>query len=372
MNNKIIFLDVDGPLAWSTWESGKVKINDRLTIPYAWVKEDCDALSEVIKQTDANIVLSSDWRMHFSFRDMKDIFSFYGINPSHLIDYTTMHTLKVKMSSSLEMDRASEIIKWLNCNKVKNNWVAIDDLNLSLGFQYFKYPKYRHVQVDGDWGYGGKMRDKIDDIVRILNRQIMRKRTAKENRFVNYIKKQCKLYGIKCDLRKVQYLKLSGNIKCSGYFDEEEGVLAVAMNREDWIEILAHEYCHLTQWVQNCKEWKNGILGVDKVDQWLSGKPIRNIQKWLGYSRDLELDNEKRTVALIQKWKLDVDIGMYIKKANAYIQFYNYMFYTRKWSSPKNAPYSNEVVIEAMPDTFRMRYKNISKRLLKLYKQENI
>ena len=29
-------------------------------------------------------------------------------------------------------------------------------------------------------------------------------------------------------------------------------------------------------------------------------------------------------------------------------------------------------VIEAMPDTFRMRYKNMSKRLLKLYKEQNI
>jgi len=169
MKNKVIFLDIDGPLAWCTWEGGRVQINDTLTIPYAWVQEDCDALIEVLKQTDADIVLSSDWRKYYSFRDMKDIFSYYGINPNNLIDYTTMLG-KVKMSSTLEMDRANEIIKWLKSNKVKKNWVAIDDLKLSHGFDYFKYPKYRHVQVDGDWGYGGKLRDKIDDIVRILNK----------------------------------------------------------------------------------------------------------------------------------------------------------------------------------------------------------
>ena len=200
----------------------------------------------------------------------------------------------------------------------------------------------------------------------------MIKRTAKETRFVKYVRKQCKLYGIKCDLRNVKYLKLSGNIQCSGYFDETDMVLAVAMNRADWIEILAHEYCHLTQWVEGCKEWKTGTIGIDKVDQWLSGKAIRNIKKWLAYSRDLELDNEKRTVALIQKWGLNVDVGFYIKKANAYIQFYNYMYHSRKWSNPGNAPYSNKVVVETMPDTFRMRYSQMSKRLLKLYKEQNI
>ena len=200
----------------------------------------------------------------------------------------------------------------------------------------------------------------------------MIKRTAKETRFVKYVRKQCKLYGIKCDLRNTKYLKLSGNIQCSGYFDEQTKVLAVAMNRPDWIEILAHEYCHLTQWVEGCKIWKDGTYGVDKVDQWLSGKAIRNIKKWLAYSRDLELDNEKRTVELIRKWGLNVDVDFYIKKANAYIQFYNYMYHSRKWSKPGNAPYGNQTIIEAMPSSFRMRYSEMSKRLLKLYKEHNI
>jgi hypothetical protein len=170
MKNKIIFLDIDGPLAWCTWEGGRVQINDTLTIPYAWVQEDCDALRIILEQTGAQIVLSSDWRLYYSFTDMKAIFSYYGINSWSLIDYTTMVDTKVKMSSTLEMDRASQIIKWLKSNKVKKNWVAIDDLKLSHGFNYFKYPKYRHIQVDGDWGCGGRLRDKIYDIIAILNR----------------------------------------------------------------------------------------------------------------------------------------------------------------------------------------------------------
>lgn len=200
----------------------------------------------------------------------------------------------------------------------------------------------------------------------------MIKKTAKEVRFIKWIRKQCKLHGIKCDLRNTKYLKLTGNIQCSGYFDEQEMVLASSMNRPDWVEILAHEYCHLTQWVDGCKEWNNGVNGIDKLDQWLSGKPIRNIRKWIDYSRDLELDNEKRTVELIKRWGLNVDTEMYIKKANAYIQFYNYMYHSRKWSKPGNAPYGNKQIIEAMPSTFKMKYKGMSKKLLKLYKEQNI
>jgi hypothetical protein len=28
----------------------------------------------------------------------------------------------------------------------------------------------RHVQVDGDWGWGGKLRDKVDECIEKLNR----------------------------------------------------------------------------------------------------------------------------------------------------------------------------------------------------------
>ena len=200
----------------------------------------------------------------------------------------------------------------------------------------------------------------------------MRRYSAKERRFISWVRKQCKLHGFKCDLRNTRYVKLSGNIRCSGYFDETERVLVVSMNRPDWIEILAHEYCHLTQFVEGCDVWRYGCIGIEKVDDWISGKTMRNIKKWIGWARDLELDNEKRTVDLIKRWGLKVDIPRYIKKANAYIQFYNYLYYIRRWSNPGNSPYGNENLIEAMPDTFRMKYSDMSKRIFKLFQTENI
>ena len=180
MRKKIIFIDVDGPLAWGTWEDGPVKINEststEFTIPYAWNKADCEALQEICDKTNAELVLSSDWKMHFTLRQMSDVFIENGIY-AKLIDITThMDSRQMglwnKMSPpSLEHDRANQILKWAKDNKI-SNWIAIDDLNLANQFKFMKprQPIWRHVQVDGDFGYGGRLRDKVDECITKLNR----------------------------------------------------------------------------------------------------------------------------------------------------------------------------------------------------------
>jgi hypothetical protein len=191
--------------------------------------------------------------------------------------------------------------------------------------------------------------------------------------FIQHVKEHCKEVGIKCDIRPVKYLVLSGNIRCSGYFCEETMKLVVAGKSKDWLGILVHEYAHLTQWQdKRTNIWKTGSIGVTHLDDWLGGKKIRSVKKAIEWSRDLELDNEKRSVKLIKKWKLPIDLNDYIKKANAYIQFYNWMRYSKRWSRPGNAPYSNKVIYEAMPPNFRMNYKKMSDKYLKLYKEQNI
>ena len=175
MRKKIIFIDVDGPLAWGTWMDGKVKINentsDEFTIPYAWDKADCEALAEICDKTNASLVLSSDWKKHFTLKQMSNVFIEYGIY-APLIDITTHQSLWMKMSRpSLEWERAAQIVKWAKDNKI-SNWIAIDDLNLANEFKWMKprIPMWRHVAVDGDWGFGGKLRDKVDECITKLNR----------------------------------------------------------------------------------------------------------------------------------------------------------------------------------------------------------
>lgn len=180
MRRKIIFIDVDGPLAWGTWGDGRVIINkdtsQEFTIPYPWVKEDCEALNEICEKTNASLVLSSDWRKHWTLKQMSDVFIENGIY-APLVD-TTTHMDSVQMGvwhkmsrPSLEFDRAVQILKWAKDNKI-SNWIAIDDLNLSNQFKFMtpRKPMWRHVQVDGDWGQGGRLRDKIDECIEKLNR----------------------------------------------------------------------------------------------------------------------------------------------------------------------------------------------------------
>lgn len=190
--------------------------------------------------------------------------------------------------------------------------------------------------------------------------------------FLHYVKGKCKKHGIKLILREVKYLRLDGNIRCSGYFDDEGGNLVVAMKSPLALEILVHEFGHLTQYVDNCKPWRNLGNSLDKMTDWLHGKDIRNSDKYINAARDMELDNEKRSVQIIKDFGLNIDIDSYIKKANSYVYFYNWMKTTRRWSSPTNSPYKNQRLIEVMPKTFQKSYRTIPKRIAKVFKEENI
>jgi len=173
MRGKAIFIDIDGPLSWGNWPDGEVKIMEgtkgEFTIPYAWDKAECDALSEIIKQTDAQLVVSSDWKKHFGFAQLSMIFEHYGIGRWNLLDTTTHFNPRKKMSSSLEWDRACEIEMWVKSFK-PINWISIDDMQLNFGYKSLGIPQWRHVQVSGDFGYGGKLRDKVDECITKLNR----------------------------------------------------------------------------------------------------------------------------------------------------------------------------------------------------------
>ena len=196
--------------------------------------------------------------------------------------------------------------------------------------------------------------------------------TKDQLKFIEFVKTECKKHNFKCSLRNVKYVKLSKEIRCSGWFDETDRELVVSMNRPDWIEILAHEYSHLTQYVDKIPLWQKSIESLNKVDEWFEGKKIRNIDRHLGYCRDLELDNEKRTVKLIKKFKLSVDLDNYVRKANSYVQFYNYLKISRRWCKPENSPYKNKRLLSAMPNKFNMNYKKLPIRIEKIFREENI
>ncbi len=196
--------------------------------------------------------------------------------------------------------------------------------------------------------------------------------TEKDKEFIKHIKSHCKELGVKCDIRNVSYVKYSSNARCSGWFDSINKELVVAIKSTDGFGVLVHEYAHLTQWQDNIPLWNTTLNSLVRLDQWLSGNEVRNIRKHLSNCRDLELDNEKRSVKLIKEWGLSIDIPNYIRKANAYVMFYNWMYYTRRWSTTKNSPYKNERLLGVMSPKFNMRYSKMSKKVFKAFKEENI
>jgi hypothetical protein len=111
---------------------------------------------------------------------------------------------------------------------------------------------------------------------------------------------------------------------------------------------------------------------MENLDDWLVGLPIETIENDISLIRDMELDNEKRTVEVIKKWKLDIDLKLYIQKANAYIYFYNWVKYSKRWSKAGNSPYNNDRILAAMPNNFENDYSNIPYEIKAIFEEENI
>lgn len=153
---KIIFLDFDGVMCLATEWGGRTRKKElwNRTYPEKSIMYYCDIdkmdveyrfddfndkaviiLNDILKQTDAEIVVSSDWRFYCTLAEMKSLFEQYGVIKGP-IDYTP--TLEIEDFKNLEMngkkgyedERSIEIKKWLGLNPEVTHWVAVDDLNM--------------------------------------------------------------------------------------------------------------------------------------------------------------------------------------------------------------------------------------------------
>jgi hypothetical protein len=202
--------------------------------------------------------------------------------------------------------------------------------------------------------------------------------TKNDKEFIKFVKSECKRLGVKTHIKDVKYVKLSPTIKCSGYFDDADtkygAILACSMGKPDGLEILVHEYCHLTQWQDGLPLWKKAGRALPVIDEWLAGKYKRpeTLNRAFEIAIQLERDNEMRSVRMINEWGLNIDIENYIKKANSYLMFYNWLRKTRKWCNPNNTPYSNKRIVAAMPANFKLDYSKLPKKFETIYREENI
>ena len=172
---KIIMLDIDGPIAYGTWHESRVHIAD-FTIPYPWVQSACDALTKIINTTDAKIVISSDWKYHYTIEQLGKIFKHYGI-PNVIIDVTDHIRDEHEHSLYLEKVRAHQIMRWVKNNQNDiQTWVALDDLRLDPFFAEENtnnsfINKENFVWLQGDWSdTTALLYDHVEPIIQFLNK----------------------------------------------------------------------------------------------------------------------------------------------------------------------------------------------------------
>jgi len=118
-----------------------------------------------------------------------------------------------------------------------------------------------------------------------------------------------------------------------GMFDDEEKSIDVACGKENWELVLAHEYCHFTQWKDGLFDDLTVIAAYAMLDPWITGKRDYQqevITKGIRAMQWIESDNENRTIALLDKWKVPYDREKYIRKSNVYVLYYEILLRLRR------------------------------------------
>ena len=112
----ILFLDFDGVMR--PFKETKGHFN----------RECVKVLNEIIAETSCDLVITSDWRLFYTFNEIKSICEDYGISKAP-IDITL--EVPFKPDSTVEENRAREIQMYIDSHEV-DFWCAIDDLHLKM------------------------------------------------------------------------------------------------------------------------------------------------------------------------------------------------------------------------------------------------
>ena len=189
--------------------------------------------------------------------------------------------------------------------------------------------------------------------------------------FISHVKRECRENGIHLLLSKKDVLR-DGIHTYGGYFDETK--IAVSNGSESWIiRTLAHEYCHMLQWAEDDPVYtktrvRGGQDSILIMNKWIEGNEYKKstINTAMSLNRDCELDCERRTVEVIKKFNLHIDINKYIQSANSYILAYNYVKRVRTWNF-KGSIYDKAIVNEMPMDLYSIDYNRLANKYKKLF-----
>ena len=187
---------------------------------------------------------------------------------------------------------------------------------------------------------------------------------------------QCRTAGVRLVISAQPTIKQFG-VDCAGWFgpidDGPEHVLAVATGvaTQEWLPTLLHEYCHMQQWLEDPKHFKQLDDHETLVFKWVAGEVELNnvdLAAAIWGSVWLEGDCERRAQKLIKAWGLEgyINPDEYGQKGMAYAHFYNAVKQFRKWYRTGQAPYSVESVWREFPSTVDVNWTPTEKHM-KLY-----
>jgi len=152
---KVIFLDNDGVIClasnWGSrykkrdkWGGMKLSMKGReIPLEYRFDNFDKKAikiLNEILEETGAEIVVSSDWRFHATLEELGEYYTSQGIIKKPIAvtdmfkDIFPREWSMLRFRADIELERSMEIGHWLDNHSEVTHWVAIDDLNMSVDF----------------------------------------------------------------------------------------------------------------------------------------------------------------------------------------------------------------------------------------------
>ena len=150
-------------------------------------------INEIIKVTDCEIVISSDWKHFCTLTQMQDLYKIRGIIKGP-IDFTAgaigpHHKLFTSPSFSQgEQIRCIEIQEWLSKHLDVTKWVAVDDMNLGLHFSYNTFqpsPKdFEKMELTPENGYTWGLRN----FVQCTNQNEGIKQSGIKEKIINFLK----------------------------------------------------------------------------------------------------------------------------------------------------------------------------------------
>lgn len=189
-------------------------------------------------------------------------------------------------------------------------------------------------------------------------------------KLIEDIKRKATRFGIRVILKNQPLVFAPGeNEGCSGFFDPENKILAVATKKkkEDWLGVLIHESCHLDQWVHDRYLWDKLSIGYNIFFKWLlDGKEVemKVLERCVQDIIELEKDCEIRSIKKIQKYGINIDVERYRRLANAYLYSYIYMLGSRKW-----IPRIYDMVWTTAPKNFPKKHIKIPIKLYRAFKK---